>query len=132
MGTKNNPDEFDCYSKALPDEPTFTLLARDRHMPSAVNDWADNRELEIRRGYGGDKEKLAAELRQLQRAREVAVAAANWRRNNMGVWKGALTNKLSATADMNDATAEFQLSPPREEESTQGGIGFIKLAATLL
>lgn len=40
MGTKNNPSEFDCYSKALPDEPMFTLLGRDALASDFVELWA--------------------------------------------------------------------------------------------
>lgn len=90
MGTKNKPGSFDCYLQALPEEPLFTLLARDRHAPDTVEKWADSRELEIRRGYGGNKEKLVAELQQLAEARKIAGDMRNWRRQNMGVWKGAL------------------------------------------
>lgn len=74
----------------LPGEPSFPLLARDRHAPSAVENWADDRELEIRRGYSGNKKKLVEELRQLAEARKIAEEMRDWRRSNMGVWKGAL------------------------------------------
>jgi hypothetical protein len=40
MATKNNPGQFDCYAKAEPDEPMFTLLARDKHAPAIVRFWA--------------------------------------------------------------------------------------------
>lgn len=40
MGTKNNPGEFDCHSKAHPDEPTFTLLGRDPLASHIVLLWA--------------------------------------------------------------------------------------------
>ena len=33
MATKTKPGAFDCYSKAEPDEPVFTLLARDPSAP---------------------------------------------------------------------------------------------------
>lgn len=46
MGTKDNPGEFDCYAKAAPDEPMFTLLARDKHAPTLVWLWATLRELD--------------------------------------------------------------------------------------
>ena len=70
-------------------EPSFPLLARDRHAPGAVEKWADERELEIRRGYGGNKKKFAEELAQLAEAREIAQKMRGWRIQNMGVWKGA-------------------------------------------
>lgn len=41
MGTKNNPGQYDCYEKAMPDEPMFVLLARDPLAPILVNLWAD-------------------------------------------------------------------------------------------
>ena len=36
MGTKENPGKYDCHDKALPDEPLFTLLARDPLAPTIV------------------------------------------------------------------------------------------------
>ncbi len=44
MGTKRKPGKFDCYEKAAPDEPMFTLLARDPLAPMLVRLWADLRE----------------------------------------------------------------------------------------
>jgi hypothetical protein len=40
VGTKNNPSTYSCYDKAEPDEPMFTLLARDPLAPSLVRMWA--------------------------------------------------------------------------------------------
>ena len=45
MGTKINPGEFDCYNNAEPDEPHFTLLARDTGAPDLVRLWAARREI---------------------------------------------------------------------------------------
>lgn len=47
MGTKLNPGKFDCHAKALPDEPIFTLLARDRSAPFIIRNWAVLRHAEI-------------------------------------------------------------------------------------
>lgn len=44
MGTKNKPGQFDCYAKAEPHEPMFTLLARDPLAPMLVELWASMRE----------------------------------------------------------------------------------------
>lgn len=44
MATKNQPGDYDCYANALPDEPMFILLGRDRNAPSLVEAWADVRE----------------------------------------------------------------------------------------
>lgn len=40
MGTKSFPGMFDCYDEAKPDEPLFTLLARDPLAPHLVKMWA--------------------------------------------------------------------------------------------
>jgi hypothetical protein len=40
MGTKNIPGKFDCYANALPDEPMFVLLARDKKAHNIVRSWA--------------------------------------------------------------------------------------------
>lgn len=40
MGTKINPGKYDCYALAEPDEPMFTLLARDRDAAMIVKMWA--------------------------------------------------------------------------------------------
>lgn len=40
MGTKNNPGSFDCHAAADPDEPLFTLLARDPLACYMVRIWA--------------------------------------------------------------------------------------------
>lgn len=39
MGTKRNPGEYDCYGKAEPDEPLFTLLGRDASSSYMVEIW---------------------------------------------------------------------------------------------
>ncbi len=45
MGSKNEPGKFDCYSHAEPDEPMFILLARDKHAPRLVREWARLRDV---------------------------------------------------------------------------------------
>jgi hypothetical protein len=40
MGTKNNPGQFDCYAKADPDEPIFTIRAKDPIGAMIVRTWA--------------------------------------------------------------------------------------------
>jgi hypothetical protein len=40
MGTKTNPGKYDCIAKAEPDEPMFTLLARDPVAAHLVSIWA--------------------------------------------------------------------------------------------
>lgn len=48
MGTKNNPGEFNCYAKAEPDEPLFTLRGKDVSAPYLVEIWTA-----VRRGHVG-------------------------------------------------------------------------------
>jgi hypothetical protein len=43
MGTKNNPGKYDCYANAEPDEPMFTLLARDPAAPQVIAYWTQLR-----------------------------------------------------------------------------------------
>lgn len=43
MGTKNNPAKYDCYANALPDEPMFIVLGRDRMAAATVRHWAQLR-----------------------------------------------------------------------------------------
>lgn len=39
MATKNNPGPNDCYAKAAPDEPIFTLRAKDPVAPILILVW---------------------------------------------------------------------------------------------
>ena len=65
MGTKNNPGKYDCYDKAGPDEPMFTLLARDKTAPVLVRIWAIMRRHEV-----GENEK-SEEARKCAREMEI-------------------------------------------------------------
>jgi hypothetical protein len=58
MGTKLHPGKFDCYIKAEPDEPMFTLLARDPQAPALVERWAAERE------SAGEDPAVVAEARE--------------------------------------------------------------------
>jgi hypothetical protein len=40
VSSKSEPGQFDAYSKAAEDEPTFTLLARDPVAPALIEAWA--------------------------------------------------------------------------------------------
>ena len=57
MGTKLNPGQFDCISKAEDDEPMFVLLARDTSAPGMVEAWAMNRSTEIDRGMRPESDR---------------------------------------------------------------------------
>jgi hypothetical protein len=51
MGTKEQPSVWDCHGDALPDEPLFTLLARDPQAPKLVRKWAHDRAESVGRGH---------------------------------------------------------------------------------
>ena len=74
MATKNNPGIYDCYSKAEPDEPTFTLLARDADAPEVVEFWARCRAEAIMCGT-----KPKEDYQQVNEARQCASAMRAWR-----------------------------------------------------
>ncbi len=74
MGTKNNPGEFDCYFKAMPDEPMFILLARDNDAPLCVRTWAYYREMSIALG-----QRPKSDLVMVAEARACADAMERWR-----------------------------------------------------
>lgn len=82
MGTKQHPAPNDCYARALPDEPMFTLLARDPMAPDLIDDWADRRVFDIQCGRRSiDDAAMVAE------ARQCAVAMREWRTANDGKWR---------------------------------------------
>ena len=81
METKNNPTPGSCLAKALPDEPMFILLARDRCAPDTIRFWADQRsQLGVEQGESQDAEQL---LEALETAEEMGA----WRARNDGGWR---------------------------------------------
>lgn len=82
MGTKNNPGAFDCYANALPDEPMFTLLARDLQFYSLVSRWANHRQRSINCG-----DRLLSDEPMVTEAMTCAYHGQKWRRNNNGIWR---------------------------------------------
>jgi len=84
MGTKDQPGMFDCHAVALPDEPTFTLLARDPSAPLLVQIWAALRAQAIEQG-----QRPVSETEQTEEAMRVAVRMATWRQINPPKrWRG--------------------------------------------
>ena len=71
MATKNNPGEYDCYAKADPDEPMFTLLARDPSAPTIIEAWCQDR---LMRGLVYNEETEA----QIKEARCCAFNMKRW------------------------------------------------------
>jgi hypothetical protein len=82
MGTRNKPGRFDCSYAALPDEPTFTLLARDPDFGRLVREWAKRRQDAVSCG-----ERPAEDAEQVEEAHEIADAGEEWRRRNLGAWR---------------------------------------------
>lgn len=82
MGTKNRPGDYDCYANALPDEPMFILLARDRSAPEAVRAWAYDRQQAVNRGA-----KPVSDMAMVAEARACADAMEAWREANDGAWR---------------------------------------------
>lgn len=75
VGTKLKPGKFDCYANALPDEPMFVLLARDRTAPALTKLWAYVRSGQTRAAQRILMDLLNAEDR-LRRASDVPVETA--------------------------------------------------------
>jgi hypothetical protein len=65
VATKRDPGKFDCYAKAVADEPLFVLLARDRDAPGAVVEWSRRRLAAMQDGTRplGDAEQVAEALK---------------------------------------------------------------------
>lgn len=61
MATKNNPGKFDCHAKAAPDEPTFTLIARDPTMGAMLVLWNVLRERACGQATGSEQAAEAHE-----------------------------------------------------------------------
>jgi len=84
MGTKDNPGEFDCHAKALPNEETFTLLARDPSAPALVRLWAGIRHMEVDSGKRPESDR-----KMVDEAQECAERMELWRLANDGAWRKA-------------------------------------------
>jgi hypothetical protein len=85
MGTKIEGDG--CYDAALPDEPMFTLLARDPFAPELVRRWANNRREAIAAGTRPTEDE-----KQVNEAVAVADRMRDWRKENLNKWREAKSN----------------------------------------
>ncbi len=84
MGTKQHPGAYDCYAAALPDEPMFVLLARDRAAPDLVESWAHERAGMIAEGTAPP-----GDVHMVLEAMECAAKMRRWREKNDGKWRGS-------------------------------------------
>lgn len=87
MSTKNSPGKFDRYTKAMPDEPMFVLLARDPHAPDLVRDWAIERAEAIALG-----KRPPLDVTMVVEAFECADHMERWRARNVGAWRNQATS----------------------------------------
>jgi len=102
VSTKNDPGEFDCYAKALPDEPMFVLLGRDPSAPDLVSDWAYIRELDIQSGR-----RPRSDSAMVEEARRCAADMRLWRSRNDGAWRVSGDRLTAAERDIVEAFREW-------------------------
>lgn len=116
MGTRINPGRFDCHAAALPDEPQFTLLARDPLAGFLVSIWSSLR-------LGADIEGAQAKFRKMAEAAasrywtdpdvdkaaealDCALEMFRWREDNEGRWRQPIEQAAfrirSASAELGD------------------------------
>lgn len=108
MSTKEKPGEFDCYKRALPNEPMFVLLARDPVAPQLIMMWAQQRARDINRG-----ERPGSDAKIVTEAMDVAQAMIKWRMENNGKWHEDSALKVQPETD-----------PAREDGSVQLDVVF--------
>lgn len=72
----------DCYHRAMPGEPRFTMLGRDPMFYELVTKWADQREYDISTG-----DRPLSDTPLVGDARRMARDALVWRKKNMGKWR---------------------------------------------
>ena len=89
MGTKTDPGEFDCYGKAEPDEPLFTLRAKDPLAPVLVRLWCGLRAAMAETAEDTSPARAAHETRKRREGLECARQMEEWRRSRAGGRTGA-------------------------------------------
>jgi hypothetical protein len=97
MSSKICPGLFDSYVKALPDEPYFMLLARDKTAPAKIRQWADEKRGAVISEFGASADALRtdpsrqAEYRhEMEKCRDADMIAhdmEDWRALNDGAWR---------------------------------------------
>lgn len=105
MGTKLTPGRFDCYAKAEPDEPLFTLLARDKEAPGLVEQWALSLRNEVHAGR-----KPLSDLIQADEAFACARAMRAWRAAN----RAEPTTTIEVPGTTTAAEMKAQYRPRRQ------------------
>lgn len=112
MGTKAQPDIFDCYSNARDDEPLFIVLARDKDAPLLVRMWALLREQAVEMGA-----KPPSDLQMVANARQCAYEMERWRRANWGDERQMMMNlpKESDRAGTDDGQPWGYIDPKMDD-----------------
>ncbi len=76
MANKNHPGPFNCHAAALPDEPLFTILARDPAGPETIMAWRMSR-------VANGKNSTVEDADRLEEAFKVAEEMETWRAANL-------------------------------------------------
>lgn len=100
MGTKIEGDG--CYDAALPDEPMFTLLARDPTAPQFVMEWCKQRLADIEAGLRPEEDRA-----QVSEAIDLANRMLDWREKNLGAWRDAQVNGVGIQNGERAATLAY-------------------------
>jgi hypothetical protein len=82
MATKTAPGAYDCYHRALPDEPIFTLLARSPEFADTVAFFAGRRAQRVRAS-----DAPISDLELVMEAQQCAADGEAWRVANDGAWR---------------------------------------------
>jgi hypothetical protein len=91
VGTKNKPGSFDCYASAEPDEPMFTLLARDPLAGHLVSVWSKLRYGDIEAAHAvfcdmvtkhSSRYTLTPDVAKAGEAMDCSLAMFDWRKQH--------------------------------------------------
>ena len=132
MGTKRNPADNDCYVRALPDEPMFVLLARDKSAPGMVSTWCQVRLAEMGAGLRSIEDNMPV-IREAQRC---AGAMEAWRiehgeRNGVPAWKRPNASTFDSEY-MNEARSLLAIALRERAPATSEGIAEFGSALTVI
>ena len=75
-------DADPCLARAMPEEPSFILLARDPMMPALVRLWCSMRRMEVAAGT-----RPSSDLSQVSSAERSAEDAERWRGDADEAWR---------------------------------------------
>lgn len=116
ISTKEHPSPFDGMEKAAPDEPVFTLIARDPDAPDTVRHWAYIRRKRISSdiidlGSAEVPEDLLNDLRRCLEAEDIAEEMDAWSKGGHAeelVARAVPYNGLQTISDRDVAIAQLK------------------------